>query len=145
MAGLAYMMTGPIVGHAHHTNIVVGTAWLPALMALIELGFRRRSALPLFLFVPAVAFLVLGAQPQYTLYCALACGVFFLWRLRLIAAEVKAGRAGIGQVAWPAAGFLFGGRRGCSPSRSAWHSVPCRYSPLRNWPASPAAKSSPSR
>ena len=83
VAGLCYMLTGPLLAHAHHTNIVVGIAWLPILLALIELACRRRSAVPLLGFAAATGALALGAQPQYTLYCALACGAYLVWRLRI--------------------------------------------------------------
>ncbi|MHC4591339.1 MAG: YfhO family protein [Planctomycetota bacterium] len=91
LAGICYMLAAPVLNHAHHTNIVVAMSWLPLLLALMELFFRRRS-LPLLLgFAAATAALVLGAQPQYALYCALVCGLYLLWRLRLV--EVTGGRA----------------------------------------------------
>ena len=86
LAGICYMLAGPVVCHAHHTNIVVGVCWLPLLLALTELAFRRRSPLPLFGLAAATGALILGAQPQYTLYCALVCAVYALWRLRLVQA-----------------------------------------------------------
>ncbi|GAH68624.1 unnamed protein product, partial [marine sediment metagenome] len=84
LAGLCYMLAGPVLYHAHHTNIVVGVCWLPLLLALMELACRRRSVLALLGFAAATAALVLGAQPQYTIFCALACGLYLLWRLRMI-------------------------------------------------------------
>jgi hypothetical protein len=84
LAGVCYMLGGPIVAHAHHTNIVVGICWLPALLALIELACRRRSLLALCGFAAATGMLVLGAQPQYTLYCGLVCGIYLIWRLRIL-------------------------------------------------------------
>jgi len=85
LAGLCYMLAGPIVAHTHHTNIVVGICYLPLLLALIEMAFRRNSLTPVFLFTLATASLILGAQPQYTVYVALACGLFLLWRFWLTA------------------------------------------------------------
>lgn len=84
VAGVCYMLSGPVLYHAHHTNIVVAVCWLPLLLALMELACRRRSPLPMLGFAAATGALVLGAHPQYTLYCALACGLYLLWRLRLI-------------------------------------------------------------
>jgi hypothetical protein len=84
LAGVCYMLAGPVVSHAHHTNILVGLAWFPLLLALMELVLRRRTLLPLLGFAAATAALILGSQPQYTLYVGLVCGVFLLWRLRLI-------------------------------------------------------------
>jgi len=83
LVGLCYMCTGPLVAHAHHTNIVVGIAYLPLLLALVEMTFRRGKSWPIILFALATACLILGAQPQYVLYDALACGLFLLWRLSL--------------------------------------------------------------
>ncbi|NLW50329.1 MAG: YfhO family protein [Candidatus Brocadiaceae bacterium] len=85
-AGLCYMLCGPVIAHAHHTNIVVGVSYLPLLLVLIELACRRRHALSLSAFAAATALLVLGAQPQYTLYCVLPCGAYLVWRLGLIEA-----------------------------------------------------------
>lgn len=91
LAGICYMLAGPLLFHAHHTNIVVGICWLPLLLALLELTVRRRTALPLLGFAGATAALILGAQPQYTLYCGLVCGLFLLFRLHLT--ELTGGRA----------------------------------------------------
>jgi len=84
LAGICYMLASPVLSHAHHTNILVGVAWLPLLLALMELVFRRRTLLPLLGFSAAVAALILGAQPQYTLYDGLVCCAYALWRWRLI-------------------------------------------------------------
>ena len=84
VAGLCYMFCGPIIAHTHHTNIVVGIAYLPLLLALIELTFRRRSLLFAFLLSLVTAVLMLGAQPQYIVYNAIACGVFLAWRMFLV-------------------------------------------------------------
>jgi hypothetical protein len=59
LAGICYMLAGPVVSHAHHTNILVGVAWLPLLLALIELVFRRRTVLLLLGFA-AVAWVLIG-------------------------------------------------------------------------------------
>ncbi|MCD6416899.1 MAG: YfhO family protein [Planctomycetes bacterium] len=85
LAGICYMLSGPMLYHAHHTNIIVGVAWFPLLLALMELAFQRASPAPLLLFAGATAALALGAQPQYTLYCALACGLYLAWRLHVLA------------------------------------------------------------
>ncbi len=90
LAGLIYMMAGPVLFHAHHTNIVVGIAYLPLLLALIELTCQRRSLLLLPAFAAATGALALGAQPQYTLYCALASALYVAVRLRVI--ELSGGR-----------------------------------------------------
>jgi hypothetical protein len=84
LAGVVYMMAPPILSHPHHINIVVGICYLPLLLALLELTFRQRSSLPLVGFAAVTGLLALGAQPQYTLYAALVCGLFLLWRVRLI-------------------------------------------------------------
>ncbi|MFW6189392.1 MAG: YfhO family protein [Planctomycetota bacterium] len=85
LAGICYMLSGPVLYHAHHTNIVVGVAWLPVLLALIELGFRRRT-LPWFLGLGAgTGLTILGSQPQYTLYVGLTCAIYAGWRLFLVA------------------------------------------------------------
>ncbi len=41
VAGLGYMLAGPLLYHAHHTNIVVGVALLPLLLVLMETACRR--------------------------------------------------------------------------------------------------------
>jgi len=102
LAGLCYMLSGPVLFHAHHTNIIVGVCWLPLLLALTELACRTRKPLPLLGFAAATGALVLGAQPQYTLYCALAVGLYLLWRLHLAEATGERRRR---VVAW---GVLFG-------------------------------------
>jgi len=102
LAGLCYMLSGPVLFHAHHTNIIVGVCWLPLLLALTELACRTRKPLPLLGFAAATGALVLGAQPQYTLYCALAVGLYLLWRLHLAEATGERRRR---VVAW---GILFG-------------------------------------
>jgi len=102
LAGLCYMFSGPVLYHAHHTNIVVGVAYLPWLLALMELGFRR-SLRWLLAFSAATGALVLGAQPQYTLYCAVVCGLYLLWRLRLLEVSGKNPRHVL------RLGLLFGG------------------------------------
>jgi len=84
LAGIIYMMSGPVLFHPHHINIVVGICYLPLLLAFLELAFRQRSSLPLLGFAAATGAMSLGAQPQYTLYAALVCGIFLLWRVRLI-------------------------------------------------------------
>jgi len=84
LAGLAYMLAGPLLFHAHHTNIVVGVALLPLLLALMEMACRRRTLPWLLAFAAATGALVLGAQPQYTLYNAVVCGIYLAWRLRLV-------------------------------------------------------------
>jgi len=89
LAGAIYMLAGPVLYHAHHTNIVVGASLLPLLLALIELVVRRRSLWPLLGFAVASAALALGAQPQYTLYCALVCGIYLAWRMHV--AELSEG------------------------------------------------------
>ncbi len=82
LAGLCYMLSGPVLFHAHHTNIVVALAWLPLLLALIELSWRRSRGW-LIALAAGTGALVLGAQPQYTLYCALACAIYLGWRAAL--------------------------------------------------------------
>jgi len=95
VAGLVYMFSGPLVAHAHHTNIVVAIAWLPALLMLIELTFRRSSLVPVCGLAVAVGMFILGAQPQYVLYGGLACAAFLAWRLRI--AVLSAEREGQGR------------------------------------------------
>ncbi len=90
VAGLAYMMAGPLLYHAHHTNIVVGIALLPLLLALIETACRRGTLRWFLGFAAATSALVLGAQPQYTLYDALACGIYLGWRLWLMQSPAAA-------------------------------------------------------
>jgi len=91
LAGICYMLAAPLLFHAHHTNIVVGISYLPLLLALAELACRRRTAGPLLAFGAVTALLILGSQPQYTLYGGLVCGLFLLWRLALM--HRAAGRA----------------------------------------------------
>jgi len=83
LAGITYMLSGPVLFHAHHVNIIVATAWLPVLLVMMELSLRRGSLPPLLGFAGATAALILGAQPQYTLYCGLACGLWLIWRMWL--------------------------------------------------------------
>ncbi len=87
LAGICYMLAGPVLYHAHHTNIIVAESWLPVLLLLMELVFRRRSVMPLAGFAAASAMLALGGQPQYTLYVALVCAIFLVWRLHLTEKE----------------------------------------------------------
>ncbi len=105
LAGVCYMLSGPVLFHAHHTNIVVGVCWLPLLLALAELGCRTRKPLPLLGFAAATGALVLGAQPQYTLYCGLAVGLYLLWRLHLAEASGERRRR---IIAWAAVFGLAG-------------------------------------
>ena len=105
LAGICYMLSGPVLYHTHHTNIVVAASWLPMLLALIELAFLKRSWWPFLAFAAASACLALGGQPQYTLYCALVCGMYLLWRLRLVA--VTSGAQG--RAARLLAGFVLAG------------------------------------
>ncbi len=106
LAGVIYMFAAPVLFHAHHTNIIVGVCYLPLLLALIELAVRRRSVPALLGFAAATGMLTLGAQPQYTLYCALVCGAFLLWRLRLAQRASGQGSAIVLLVALGAAGAL---------------------------------------
>jgi len=99
LAGVCYMLSGPILAHCHHTNIVVGIAYLPLLLALIESAFRRNSLLPVILFALATAALILGAQPQYTLYNALVCAIFLAWRLKLAEETHQGGKRSIRPIA----------------------------------------------
>jgi hypothetical protein len=84
VAGLGYMLSGPVLYHAHHTNIVVGAAWLPVALTLAELGCRHRRGWPFIGLAAVGALLVLGAQPQYTLYTGLVCGLYVMVRLHMM-------------------------------------------------------------
>ncbi len=104
LAGVIFTFSGPVLYHAHHTNIIVGISWLPLLLALIELMFRRRTWWPALGFAAATAALILGAQPQYTMYAALVCAIFMLWRI-----SVAAGEGGVRSIVKPTAALCAAG------------------------------------
>ena len=84
-AGLCYMLAGPLLFHAHHTNVVVGVALLPLLLTLIEMAFRRGTASWLIGFAATTGALVLGGHPQYIIYDAMVCGIYLVWRMKATA------------------------------------------------------------
>jgi len=94
VAGLCFMFCGPIIAHTHHTNILVGISYLPLLLALIEMTFRRRSLMFAFLLSLVTAVLILGSQPQYIVYNGIACAVFLGWRMFLVASSESPGDGG---------------------------------------------------
>ena len=73
-AAISYMFAGKWMSHmldAGHT-VVIGLAWLPLVLLLLESAVRRGSLVRATAAGAAAALMVLGTQPQWTFYSGLA-------------------------------------------------------------------------
>jgi hypothetical protein len=86
--GIIYGMSGFMMSHIEHTNMIHGAAWLPLSLWALEKLRHKISNLWFFLGVISICFNVLAGHPQITVY---SLGLIVLYTLILgIKAPVKA-------------------------------------------------------
>ena len=88
IAGITFMLSGFMVVSVVFTMIIAAAAWLPLLLAAIELivraekgGFQRRTLLYVALGSLALGCHVLAGHPEITYYTLLVMAAYALWRL----------------------------------------------------------------
>jgi O-antigen/teichoic acid export membrane protein len=94
IAGVTFMLSGFMVVSVVFTMIVAAAAWLPLLLAVIELivraeknGFQRRTLLYVALGGAALGCHILAGHAEITYYTLLVMGAYALWRLIGLALE----------------------------------------------------------
>ncbi len=88
IAGLTFMLSGFMVVSVVFSMIIAAAAWLPLLLACVELvvraernGFQRHTLLYVTLGGLGLGCQVLAGHPEITYYTLLAVAVYALWRL----------------------------------------------------------------
>ncbi len=88
MAGITFMLSGFMVVSVVFTMIIAAAAWLPLLLAAVELivraeknGFQRRTLLYVALGGVALGCHILAGHPEITYYTLLVMAAYALWRL----------------------------------------------------------------
>ncbi|UCC61804.1 MAG: YfhO family protein, partial [Anaerolineae bacterium] len=88
IAGITFMLSGFMVVSVVFTMIIAAAAWLPLLLAAIELivradkdGFQRRTLLYVVLGAAALGCQILAGHPEITYYTLLVMAAYALWRL----------------------------------------------------------------
>ena len=88
IAGITFMLSGFMVVSVVFSMIIAAAAWLPLLLAVIELivraeknGFQRRTLLYVTLGGAALGCQILAGHPEITYYTLLIMAAYALWRL----------------------------------------------------------------
>ena len=88
IAGITFMLSGFMVVSVVFTMIIAAAAWLPLLLAIIELivraeknGFQRRTLLYVALGGVALGCHILAGHAEITYYTLLVMAAYALWRL----------------------------------------------------------------
>jgi O-antigen/teichoic acid export membrane protein len=88
IAGVTFMLSGFMVVSVVFTMIIAAAAWLPLLLAVVELivraekvGFQRRTLLYVVLGAVALGCQILAGHPEITYYTLLVMAAYALWRL----------------------------------------------------------------
>lgn len=88
IAGITFMLSGFMVVSVVFTMIIAAAAWLPLLLAAVELivrieknGFQRRTLLCVALGSVALGCQILAGHPEITYYTLLVMAAYALWRL----------------------------------------------------------------
>jgi len=88
IAGITFMLSGFMVVSVVFTMIIAAAAWLPLLLAVIELivraeknGFQRRTLLYVALGSVALGCQILAGHAEITYYTLLIMAAYALWRL----------------------------------------------------------------
>ncbi len=88
IAGITFMLSGFMVVSVVFTMIIAAAAWLPLLLAAVELivrteknGFQRRTLLYVAMGSLALGCQTLAGHPEITYYTLLVVAVYALWRL----------------------------------------------------------------
>lgn len=113
LAGMTFQFSGFLVVSAVHPMIIAAAAWLPLLLALIDLTVRRarfwrrsRAMLPWALLGAGVLGLqILAGHAEVTYFALLVMGAFAAWRL-LHTALVTPRERWLAEVGSPALGLL---------------------------------------
>jgi hypothetical protein len=108
VTGAGYMLSGKWLLHllAAGHSIVIGLAWLPLVLLCFERTLRRRRPSWAAASGAALALLVLGTHPQWTLYAVLFIAV---WTVGTGIEGTHGGRAVMaGLIRWMAFGILMG-------------------------------------
>lgn len=85
IAGLAYSLNTLNLVHLQHFNIIIGMAWIPLMLALIEIWLKksgRAAAKTACALGIVTAVLFLGAHPQIFVYGMIAAAIFAAFRMR---------------------------------------------------------------
>jgi hypothetical protein len=80
-SGLAFMLSGFMIAHAIHQQIVTLAAWYPVVLFLFRRLLRERRWLWVFAGAVVLGHSTLAGFPQLSLYLYLLLGLFFLFEL----------------------------------------------------------------
>ena len=80
-SGLAFMLSGFMIAHAIHQQIVTLAAWYPAMLLLFRRILQERRWLWVFAGAVVLGHSTLAGFPQLSLYLYILLGVFFLFEL----------------------------------------------------------------
>lgn len=109
LAGIAYAFSGFFIVSVNFTMVIAAAAWLPLLLACIEVVVRKREerAGPDFLPVPPVALgaavlaiQILAGHVEITYYTLLVAAFFALWRLVRVLHRLRSWRPVVHIGAW---------------------------------------------
>ncbi len=106
LSGIVYACGGFMMGHACHTAIIHGAAWLPALMLVVLKLGREPSRTWWALAALCVALIVLSGHPQIAAYALAAAGGYAVYVVHV--AHGLATRAGLTRLAVLAGAVLAG-------------------------------------
>ncbi|MFZ5917577.1 MAG: oligosaccharide flippase family protein [Chloroflexota bacterium] len=115
LAGVTFMLSGFMVVSVVFTMIIAAAAWLPLLLATVELivraekdGFQRRTLLYVALGAIALGCQILAGHAEITYYTLLIVAVYALWRLAGTAIDFRSRVHTPRIVAWLALLLLVG-------------------------------------
>ncbi|MBM4047083.1 MAG: YfhO family protein, partial [Planctomycetes bacterium] len=92
LGGLVFMFSGCFLARVRHFNIILGAAWLPCLLLLVELFQQRRRWLYIALAGVVMSFLFLASHPYITLYSLLLAAAYLAFHAVVSADDSVAGR-----------------------------------------------------
>jgi len=81
LAAISFIFSSFFVGHLKHVNMVEAAIWMPLIMLLIELFFRKKQFIFLFFVSLILTIQILVGHFQISYYTILLAGIYFIWRL----------------------------------------------------------------
>jgi len=109
LAGIAYAFSGFFIVSVNFTMVIAAAAWLPLLLACIEMVMRKLEKGPAHSFLPVpyvalgagvLAIQILAGHVEITYYTLMVAGLFALWRLAGALRRLRSWRPVVRGGAW---------------------------------------------
>ena len=109
LAGIAYAFSGFFIVSVNFTMVIAAAAWLPLLLACIEMAVRKHEEKAGRDFLPApyvalgaavLAIQILAGHVEITYYTLMVAGFFALWRLSALRVRLHSWRPALHIGAW---------------------------------------------